>query len=218
MDPVHRALLRKYRVFLSGELLVSDAIVPFLFQEQVLTRDQVQEVEAQTTDRLKTLRLLDLLPNRGPRAFSCFLRSLQDFSWVRDRLLLDLQSPPGPGTTGETTGGTTGETTGGTTAETTPDSWRLPDSVLTRRLSDRELSRLAARLGPQWEEVLMDLGLSPEAVFRCRADHGLSARAAALAGLVQWRRGEGSGATVSRLIQSLQAADLHPSVLQDVLL
>ncbi|KAG7232442.1 hypothetical protein INR49_008862 [Caranx melampygus] len=197
MDPGHRALLRKHRVYLSGELLVSDTIVPFLFQEEVLTAAQVEDVESQTTNRLKTLRLLDLLPTRGPRAFDCFLRSLEDFSWVRDRLLLELQSPPGPGSA---------------------DSWQLPDSVLTRQLSDRELSRLAAQLGPRWEEVLMDLGLSSESVFRCRADHGLSSQGAALAGLIQWRRAKGRGATIHRLIQSLQAADLHPSILQDVLL
>lgn len=100
MDPGHKALLRKHRVYLSSELLVSDTVVPFLFQEQVLTAAQVEDVEAQTTNRMKTLRLLDLLPTRGPRAFDCFLQSLEDFSWVRDRLLLELQSPPGPGSTG----------------------------------------------------------------------------------------------------------------------
>lgn len=97
------------------------------------------------------------------------------------------------------------------------DSWRLPDSVLQKVPSDQELSRLASRLGAQWESVLLDLGLSVETLFRCRADHSLSAHGSILAALVQWRRGGGKGATFQRLIQSLKRADVHPSVLGEVL-
>lgn len=97
------------------------------------------------------------------------------------------------------------------------DAWQLPDSVLQKIPSDRELSRLAARLGSEWEWVLMDLGLPVEALFRCRSDHSFSTHGAILAGLVQWKQREGKTATVQRLIQSLKAADVHPSVLQDVL-
>ncbi|XP_051276134.1 death domain-containing protein CRADD isoform X1 [Dicentrarchus labrax] len=214
MEPAHRALLRTHRLQLSGQLLVSETIVPFLYQEDILTEAQVEDIESQRTDRLKTLRLLDLLPNRGPRAFHSFLRSLEDFSWVRDRLLLDLQNAPGPGPGP----GPTGETQTDTPGPGPTDVCCLPDSVLLRVPSDRELSRLASRLGPEWESVLMDLGLSAEALFRCRSDHALSTHGAVLAGLVQWRRSEGKRATVQRLIQSLKAADVHPSVLEDVLL
>ncbi|XP_034434775.1 death domain-containing protein CRADD isoform X1 [Hippoglossus hippoglossus] len=208
MDPAHRAVLRRNTRFLSAELQVSDSIVPLLFQEEILTEAQVEHIESQTTNTRKTRRLLELLPRRGPRAFRCFLRALDDFSWVRDRLLLDLHTPgpgaePGPGP-----GAGAGST----------DDRQLPESVLQRVPSDRELSRLASRLGAEWELVLMDLGLSAEALFRCRSDHGLSAHGAALAGLVQWRRSEGRRARVQRLLESLQAADVHPSVLQDALI
>ncbi|XP_013888155.1 death domain-containing protein CRADD [Austrofundulus limnaeus] len=201
MDPAHRAVLRKFRVDLSEQLLVSDSIVPFLFQEGVLSPAQVEQVEAQVTNRSKTLKLLDLLPNRGPRAFPTFLQALQDFSWIRDQLLQELQTAPGPGPGPGLTG-----------------DLLLPDSLLHKVPSDRDLSRLASRLGAQWELVLLDLGLSPEALYRCRADHSLSSQSAVLAGLVQWRRSEGRKATVERLLQSLQAAGLDPSVLEDVLL
>lgn len=97
------------------------------------------------------------------------------------------------------------------------DACRLSDSVLRKVPSDRELSRLASRLGAEWEVVLMDLGLSAEAVFRCRSDNGLNTQAAVLAGLVQWRRSLGKKATVERMLQSLEAADVHPSVLEDAL-
>lgn len=104
MDPKHKALLRTHRVYLSGELLVSDTIVPFLYQEEILTEAQVEEIKSQPTERQKSLKLLDLLPSRGPRAFDLFLRSLEDFSWVREQLLLELHKPPEPGPTssGET--------------------------------------------------------------------------------------------------------------------
>lgn len=107
------------------------------------------------------------------------------------------------------------------TSENSPyfaDVCRISNSVLQRVPSDREFSRLASRLGSEWELVLMDLGLSAETLFRCRSDHSLSTHGAVLAGLVQWRRSEGKKATVQRLMQSLQAADVHPSVLNDVLM
>lgn len=102
MDPAHRALLRTHRLELSGQLLVSETIVPVLYQENVLTEAQVEDIASQPTDRLKTLKLLDLLPSRGPRAFSAFLRSLDEFGWVRDKLLQELQTGPGPSSPGET--------------------------------------------------------------------------------------------------------------------
>lgn len=105
MDPAHRAVLRKHRLELSGQLLVSETIVPFLYQEEILTDAQVEDIESRSTERQKTLRLLDLLPSRGPRAFQSFLGSLQDFSWVRDRLLQELQTPPEPGPKGKTNQG-----------------------------------------------------------------------------------------------------------------
>lgn len=101
MEPEHRALLREHRLELSGQLLVSESIVPFLFQENILTHTQVEDIESLATDRQKTLKLLDILPNRGPRAFHAFLQSLEDFSWVRDRLLLELRTGAGSESTGE---------------------------------------------------------------------------------------------------------------------
>ncbi|KAM3858899.1 death domain-containing protein CRADD [Diretmus argenteus] len=194
MDPAHKEVLRKHRLELSNHILVSDTVLPFLYQENIITESQVEEIESQKTNKNKTLRLLDVLPSRGPFAFDAFLRSLEEFSWLRDKLLHELL----------------------TAARRPEEDWHIPDPVLQKVPSDRELSRLASRLGPEWESVLLDLGLSVESLFRCRADHPLSAHQQVLAGLVQWRRSEGRNATVQRLLQSLRAADIHPSVLQDV--
>lgn len=199
MEPAHRALLRQHRLKMSEQLLVSESIVQFLYQEEILSQQQVEVIESQPSSRQKSLKLLDILPNCGPRAFSCFLQALDDFSWVRDGLVQELQrgtAEGGPGATG---------------------SRPIAEAVLQRVPSDRELSLLATRLGAESEEVLLDLGLSAEAVFRCRSDHQLSHHGAVLAGLVQWRRREGRGATVRRLLQSLEAAQVHGSVLEQVL-
>lgn len=91
MEPEHRALLRRHRVTVSEQLLVSESIVQFLYQEEILTRGQVEEIESLPSNRQRSLKLLDILPGRGPRAFACFMQALDDFSWVRDALLLELQ-------------------------------------------------------------------------------------------------------------------------------
>ncbi|XP_027899367.1 death domain-containing protein CRADD [Xiphophorus couchianus] len=215
MEPEHRAVLRRFRVQLCDQLLVSDTIVPFLYQEGVLTEAQVEQVEGQLTNRQKNLKLLDLLPNRGPRAFGAFLEALRDFSWIRDRLLLELQNSAG---TGPNLAGTGPSGDAAVPARYHGDASRIPDSVLQRVPSDRELSRLAQRLGAEWEAVLLDLGVSSEAVYRCRSDHSLNTGAAVLDGLVLWRRAGGRRATLGRLLRSLEAADLHPSVLEEAVL
>lgn len=92
MDPLHKEILRKHRLELSSQLLVSDTVVPFLYQEGILTESQAEEVESQMTNKKKTLRLLDILPSRGPLAFDTFLKSLEEFSWMRDKILQELQS------------------------------------------------------------------------------------------------------------------------------
>lgn len=97
------------------------------------------------------------------------------------------------------------------------DPWTFPESALQKVPSDRELSRLASRLGAEWESVLLDLGLSAETLFRCRADHPLSSHGSILAALLHWRRGGGKGATLRTLIQSLRRADVHPSVVRELL-
>lgn len=103
MEPAHRALLRQHRLKMSEQLLVSESIVQFLYQEEILSQQQVEVIESQPSSRQKSLKLLDILPNCGPRAFSCFLQALDDFSWVRDGLVQELQrgtAEGGPGATG----------------------------------------------------------------------------------------------------------------------
>ncbi|XP_057710773.1 death domain-containing protein CRADD [Corythoichthys intestinalis] len=198
MEPVHRRVLQKLRLYLCEELLVSEGVLSFLYQEEVVTAAQANDVLAESSERKRCLKLLDLLPQRGPGAFAAFLGALDDFAWVRQRLLREEQtlrnvrspSPESP------------------TSADADSGVEIP--------SDRQLSRLASALGAEWESVATDLGVSPAALFRCRADHALCCRDAALAALLLWRRSQGKKATARRLRQSLRAAGVHPSVLDDV--
>ncbi|KAG8137967.1 hypothetical protein E2320_003904 [Naja naja] len=86
MDARDKQVLRSLRLELCAELLVEGLIIQYLYQEEILTDNHVQEIKAQVTNQRKTLVLLDILPTRGPKAFEAFLESLQEFPWVREKL------------------------------------------------------------------------------------------------------------------------------------
>ncbi|TRZ16541.1 hypothetical protein HGM15179_010594 [Zosterops borbonicus] len=88
MDARDKQLLRSLRLELCTEVLVDGLVIQYLYQEGILTDSHVQEIKAQTTTQRKTMMLLDILPTRGPKAFDAFLDSLQEFPWVKDKLML----------------------------------------------------------------------------------------------------------------------------------
>ncbi|KAF4114621.1 death domain-containing protein CRADD [Onychostoma macrolepis] len=200
MDPKHKELLRSQRLFLVEELLVDDMIIQYLYQEEILTESHLEEIQSESSNRKKTLKLLDILPTRGSRAFHHFIQSLEkDFPWIKDKLLRlcaeDKESPP-------------------------PLSFTVqcgvPDHILPTVPTTQHLNRLAALLSSEWKSVLLDLGLSSADLYRCCVDHPHAVQSQVLAGLVVWTQRNGREATVRRLLQSLQATDILPSVLQQV--
>ncbi|XP_048012257.1 death domain-containing protein CRADD [Megalobrama amblycephala] len=199
MDPKHKKLLRSQRLFLAEELLVDDIIIQYLYQEEILTESHLEEIESESSNRKKTLKLLDILPTRGSSAFRHFTQSLEkDFPWIKDKLLRlcaeDTECPPPPFTV----------------------QCGVPDHILPTVPTMLHLNQLAARLGSEWKSVLLDLGLSSADLYRCCADNPLAVQSQVLAGLVMWTQRNGREATVRRLLHSLQAADIPPSVLQQV--
>ncbi|XP_030302421.1 death domain-containing protein CRADD isoform X4 [Calypte anna] len=87
MDARDKQLLRSMRLELCTEVLVDGIVIQYLYQEGILTDSHVQEIKSQTTSQRKTMMLLDILPTRGPKAFDAFLDSLQEFPWVKDKLI-----------------------------------------------------------------------------------------------------------------------------------
>uniref|UniRef100_A0A673KYE5 CASP2 and RIPK1 domain containing adaptor with death domain n=1 Tax=Sinocyclocheilus rhinocerous TaxID=307959 RepID=A0A673KYE5_9TELE len=203
MDPKHKKLLRSQRLFLAEELLVDDMIIQYLYQEEILTERHLEEIQSESSNRKKTLKLLDILPTRGSRAFHHFIQSLEkDFPWIKDKLLRLV------------------------TFLTVFVVWfcaviismrcACVTTYCTSEIIRFFLNRLAARLSSEWKSVLLDLGLSAADLYRCSAEHPLAVQSQVLAGLVMWTQRNGREATVRRLLQSLQAADIPPSVLQQV--
>ncbi|XP_051466046.1 death domain-containing protein CRADD isoform X1 [Apus apus] len=88
MDARDKQLLRSMRLELCTEVLVDGLVIQYLYQEGILTDSHVQEIKSQTTSQRKTMMLLDILPTRGPKAFDAFLDSLQEFPWVKDKLMV----------------------------------------------------------------------------------------------------------------------------------
>ncbi|XP_074914033.1 death domain-containing protein CRADD isoform X2 [Buteo buteo] len=88
MDARDKQLLRSLRLELCTEVLVDGVVIQYLYQEGILTDSHVQEIKSQTTTQRKTMMLLDILPTRGPKAFDAFLDSLQEFPWVKDKLMV----------------------------------------------------------------------------------------------------------------------------------
>ncbi|KAB5566002.1 hypothetical protein PHYPO_G00248040 [Pangasianodon hypophthalmus] len=206
MESRHRDLLRAQRLHLCEQLVVDDLIIQYLYQEDILTEAQVEEIQSQKSNKNKTLMLLSILPNRGPNAFKVFVQSLeQDFPWIKEKLLLLAE-----GEEDEEDGGR------GTELSNTSAQWAIPKDILQMVPSDQQLNRLAARLGLEWEMVLLDLGLTSVEISRCRADHPHSSHSQVLAALVMWKQTQGRRATVQRLLQSLQNSEIHPSSLNQV--
>lgn len=85
---------------------MDDMMIQYLYQEEILTESHLEEIQSESSNRKKTLKLLAILPTRGSRAFHQFIQSLEkDFPWIKDKLLRlcaeDNESPPPPSFTGE---------------------------------------------------------------------------------------------------------------------
>ncbi|XP_066284693.1 uncharacterized protein [Branchiostoma lanceolatum] len=76
--------------------------------------------------------------------------------------------------------------------------------TLSDRVTEKQLNNLAAKLGADWENLAIFLGLTKAEVFRCKAQHTHSVWSQIFAMLVMWKAKAGTGATVTNLVKKLR--------------
>lgn len=82
MNHEDKLKLQRNRTAIVKDLDVN-SVLDQLDQDGILTSDDRERIMAEKTAQDRCRFLLDMLPSRGPRAFSCFRKSLQrDTAWL----------------------------------------------------------------------------------------------------------------------------------------
>ncbi|XP_067914914.1 death domain-containing protein CRADD isoform X1 [Heterodontus francisci] len=198
MEEKHRRILRRLRLELAGQLQV-DQVVQYLYQERVLSLSFLEELLAEPVTLRRSLKLLDHLPSRGARAFPAFARSLrEEFPWLCRRLeeeeRVEEEQPAPPADKLRAT---------------------ISDHILNSVPTDKQLNQLSSNLGPEWERVVVDLGLKEADLYRCKMNHQYNVQSQILAAFILWKQRLGKRATVRSLCDSLILAEADFAVISN---
>ncbi|XP_059843728.1 death domain-containing protein CRADD isoform X1 [Hypanus sabinus] len=196
MEPKQRRILRRLRLELADQLRV-EQLVQYLYQERVVSQNFLEELEAEPVSVRRTLKLLDYLPGRGPRAFAAFIESLRDeFPWLCRRLEEEEEraedEPEPPEDDVQST---------------------ISEDILNSVPTDKQLNRLSSQLGAEWERAVVDLGLKSSDIYRCKMNHQYNVQAQILSAFLLWKQRLGKRATVRNLCSSLISAEVDRIVI-----
>lgn len=79
----------------------------------------------------------------------------------------------------------------------------IPKDVLTRRITERELSKLSSCLGSEWEMVCLGLGVSQVEIDRCKMSNPNSVVMQIYTALNSWRNRQFMNATIGALLKMI---------------
>ncbi|XP_038061424.1 death domain-containing protein CRADD-like isoform X2 [Patiria miniata] len=74
--------------------------------------------------------------------------------------------------------------------------------------SDRLLSLLAGKLGAEWEQLAVFLGLSASDIYRCKMENQYNMWGQSYNALIRWRNREYKNATIHRLVKGLRECNI----------
>ncbi|XP_036916545.1 caspase-2 isoform X2 [Sturnira hondurensis] len=77
MHPDHQEALKKNRVVLAKQLLLSE-LLEHLLEKDIITLEMREHIQAQVGSFSQNVELLNLLPKRGPQAFDAFCVALRE--------------------------------------------------------------------------------------------------------------------------------------------
>uniref|UniRef100_A0ABI7YAX7 CARD domain-containing protein n=2 Tax=Felinae TaxID=338152 RepID=A0ABI7YAX7_FELCA len=75
MHPDHQEALKKNRVVLAKQLLLSE-LLEHLLEKDIITLEMREHIQAKVGSFSQNVELLNLLPKRGPQAFNAFCEAL----------------------------------------------------------------------------------------------------------------------------------------------
>jgi len=101
MDKTHKRILLQRRLDLIKDL-ESDFISSYLFQEEILTEDDVELIKSERTRKSRAECLLDTIPRKGPRAFQTFVNGLKMDTGSKHLAEMLLRDAEGKGFSDET--------------------------------------------------------------------------------------------------------------------
>ncbi|XP_027430542.1 caspase-2 isoform X3 [Zalophus californianus] len=95
MHPDHQEALKKNRVVLAKQLLLSE-LLEHLLEKDIITLEMREHIQAKVGSFSQNVELLNLLPKRGPQAFDAFCVALRETKQghLEDLLLTTLSGLP----------------------------------------------------------------------------------------------------------------------------
>ncbi|XP_078596458.1 death domain-containing protein CRADD-like [Branchiostoma floridae x Branchiostoma japonicum] len=204
MEQRHRDILRRNRVKLVKNVKVQH-INNFLIQEDVLTDTMVEEIMAEKTSHGRVEQLLDTLVTRGPKAFMMFCKSLEElYGWLSKDLLEQDQ---------RRVGATTAVQCQEAVLEDKFARMNLQDSARGKEtLTEKELNKLADKLGSEWEELAIELDFKKSELYKFKEDNKNNVHAQIFDMLCKWKERQGRKATVGNLIHSMHEVSIGEDV------